>query len=85
MKIPEFKRSGIGIIAEFRGILNGFQNQVTWASVGTVTNVMLKSISNNILTTKVLSTVLQRSGFTEHCITASGFLSIEKKPSIFEG
>jgi hypothetical protein len=27
MKIPEFKRSGIGLIAEFRGILNGFPNQ----------------------------------------------------------
>ena len=27
MKIPEFKRSGIGIIAEFHGILNGFPNQ----------------------------------------------------------
>jgi hypothetical protein len=26
-KIPEFKRSGIGIIAEFRGILTGFPNQ----------------------------------------------------------
>ncbi len=28
MKIPEFKRSGIGIIAEFRGIPNGYRNQV---------------------------------------------------------
>jgi hypothetical protein len=27
MKIPEFKRSGIGIIAEFRGIPSGFPNQ----------------------------------------------------------
>ncbi len=27
MKIPEFKRSGIGLIAEFRGILNRFPNQ----------------------------------------------------------
>jgi hypothetical protein len=27
MKIPEFKRSGIGIIVEFRGILSGFPNQ----------------------------------------------------------
>jgi hypothetical protein len=27
-KIPEFKRSGIGIIAEFRRILSGFPNQV---------------------------------------------------------
>ncbi len=27
MKIPEFKRSGIRLIAEFRGILNGFPNQ----------------------------------------------------------
>jgi hypothetical protein len=27
MKIPEFKRSGIGLIAEFRGIPNGFPNQ----------------------------------------------------------
>jgi hypothetical protein len=26
MKIPESKRSEIGIIAEFRGILNGFPN-----------------------------------------------------------
>ena len=26
MKIPEFKRSGIGLIAEFRGIPNGFPN-----------------------------------------------------------
>jgi hypothetical protein len=27
MKIPEFKRSRIGLIAEFRGIPNGFPNQ----------------------------------------------------------
>jgi hypothetical protein len=27
MKIPEFERSGIGIIAEFYRILNGFPNQ----------------------------------------------------------
>ncbi len=27
IKIPEFKRSGIGLIAEFRGIPNGFPNQ----------------------------------------------------------
>jgi hypothetical protein len=27
MKILEFKRSGIRIIVEFRGILNGFPNQ----------------------------------------------------------
>ncbi len=27
MKIPEFKRSGIGLIVEFRGIPNGFPNQ----------------------------------------------------------
>jgi hypothetical protein len=26
MKIPEFKRSGIGLIAEFHGILNKFPN-----------------------------------------------------------
>ncbi len=28
MKILEFKRSGIGLIAEFRRIPNGFPNQV---------------------------------------------------------
>ncbi len=28
MKIPEFKRSGIGIMAKFHGILSGFPNQV---------------------------------------------------------
>jgi hypothetical protein len=55
------------------------------ASIGTVTNEMLKTIPNIILTKKVLSTVLQRSGLTEHCITASRLPSIEKKPSIFEG
>jgi hypothetical protein len=27
MKIPEFKRSRIGIIADFHGILTGFPNQ----------------------------------------------------------
>jgi hypothetical protein len=27
VKIPEFKRSRKGLIAEFRGILNGFPNQ----------------------------------------------------------
>jgi hypothetical protein len=27
MKIQDFKRSGIGLIAEFRGIPNGFPNQ----------------------------------------------------------
>jgi hypothetical protein len=31
MKIPEFKRSGIGLIAEFHGILNKFPNQGPWA------------------------------------------------------
>jgi hypothetical protein len=30
MKIPEFKRSGIGLILEFHGIPNGFPNQVKW-------------------------------------------------------
>jgi hypothetical protein len=29
MKIPEFKRFGIGLIAEFRRIPNGFPNQVS--------------------------------------------------------
>jgi hypothetical protein len=29
MKIPELKRSGIGIIAEFRGTPSGFPNQAT--------------------------------------------------------
>jgi hypothetical protein len=29
-KIPEFKRSGIGLIVEFRGIPNGFPNQVAY-------------------------------------------------------
>jgi hypothetical protein len=28
MRIPEFKRSGIGLIVEFRRIPNGFPNQV---------------------------------------------------------
>jgi hypothetical protein len=28
MKNPEFKRSGIGLIAEFHGIPNGFPNHV---------------------------------------------------------
>jgi hypothetical protein len=28
MKIPEFKRSGIRLIAEFHGITSGFPNQV---------------------------------------------------------
>jgi hypothetical protein len=27
MKVPEFKRSGIGLIVEFCRILNGFPNQ----------------------------------------------------------
>ncbi len=27
MKVPEFKRSGIGLIVEFSGIPNGFPNQ----------------------------------------------------------
>jgi hypothetical protein len=30
MKILEFKRFGIGIIAEFHGILSGFPNQGVW-------------------------------------------------------
>jgi hypothetical protein len=32
MKILEFKRSGIGLIAELRGIPNGFPNQATTGS-----------------------------------------------------
>jgi hypothetical protein len=35
MKIPEFKRSGIGLIAEFRGIPNRFPNQATTATATT--------------------------------------------------
>jgi hypothetical protein len=34
MKIPEFKRSGIGLIAEFRGIPNEFPNQGLWIFAG---------------------------------------------------
>jgi hypothetical protein len=30
VKIPEFKRSGIGLIAEFCGVLNGFSNLGLW-------------------------------------------------------
>jgi hypothetical protein len=30
MKIPEFKRSGIGLIAEFHGIPNRFPNLAPW-------------------------------------------------------
>ncbi len=60
-------------------------NGCTRASIGTVTNEMLKSVPNFILTKKFLSTTLQRRVFTEHCITASRFPSIAKKPSIFEG
>ncbi len=60
-------------------------NGCTRASIGTVKNKMLKSFSNFILTEKVLSTVLQRSGLTEHSITASRLPSIEKKLSILEG
>ncbi len=33
MKIPEFKRSGIGLIAEFRGIPNGFSNQAVQVEI----------------------------------------------------
>jgi hypothetical protein len=31
MKIPEFKRSRIGLIVEFRGTPKGFPNQAAWA------------------------------------------------------
>ncbi len=34
MKIPEFKRSGIGIIAEFCGIMSGFPNQAIRGGYG---------------------------------------------------
>jgi hypothetical protein len=30
MKFPEFKRSGIGLIAEFHGFPNRFPNQDSW-------------------------------------------------------
>jgi hypothetical protein len=33
MKIPESKRSKIGIIAEFRGIPNGFPNLGVWSNL----------------------------------------------------
>jgi hypothetical protein len=33
MKIPEFKRSGNGIIAEFCGISTGFPNQGLWVDL----------------------------------------------------
>jgi hypothetical protein len=46
---------------------------------------MLKSVPDFNLTIKILSTVLQRSGLMEHCITASHVPAIEKKPNIFDG
>ncbi len=41
MKIPEFKRSGIGIIAEFCGIPNRFPNQVL-QHMGATTGLKMK-------------------------------------------
>jgi hypothetical protein len=52
-------------------------NGCTRASIGTVTNEMFKSVPNFTLTKQILSTVLQISGLTEHCITASYLPSIE--------
>jgi hypothetical protein len=43
MKILEFKRSGIGSIAKFRGIPNGFPNQVKAAVGG---NLLLSVFDN---------------------------------------
>ncbi len=39
MKIPEFKRSGIGLIAEFCGIPNRFPNQASMLEVVTTSEV----------------------------------------------
>jgi hypothetical protein len=54
MKIPKFKRSGIGLIAEFRGILNVFPNQAdrgtdreinpVWASLTTFLQFNLEEL-----------------------------------------
>jgi hypothetical protein len=44
MKIPEFKRSGMGLIVEFRGIPNGCSNQVanaTATDIATATAIAL--------------------------------------------
>jgi hypothetical protein len=44
MKIPEFKRSGIRLIAEFSRILNGFPNQVLrWLPLKQSNNKFLQS------------------------------------------
>jgi hypothetical protein len=48
MKIPEFKRSGIGLIAEFRGIPNGFPNQGRADIL--FSDVILLFVSTNYLT-----------------------------------
>ncbi len=48
MKIPEFKRSGIGLIAEFRGIPNGFPNQVVEYSASKKVCLQLDIVKYNL-------------------------------------
>jgi hypothetical protein len=47
MKILEFKRSGIGLFAEFHGIPNGFPNQVSQCGYSFQTRPLLV-ITNRI-------------------------------------
>jgi hypothetical protein len=51
--------------------------KIMWAKYG--------PIGVKLLTKKILSTVLPKSGLTEHCITALHLPLIEKKSSILRG
>ncbi len=59
------------------------QNGCTRAFIGTLTNEMLKSVPNFILTKKFFPLVLQRSGLMEHSITAYCLPSIENQSKYF--
>ncbi len=61
MKIPEFKRSEIGLIAEFCGIPNGFPNQGTMAA--------RSALPKGILPFFVVGTALELSFNVGRCLT----------------
>jgi hypothetical protein len=62
IKVPEFKRSGIGIIAEFHRIPNGFPNQA-WQGWSLQQSCQFVGVQN----------VIRRSGLQKQCNICTTF------------
>jgi hypothetical protein len=72
MKIPDFKRSGIGLIAEFRGIPNGFANLANFQLILIVDLFQLKQD----FSVCIYSSDSERDKISEGAQTSSSMLII---------